>query len=102
MLLKIAEIAGTVLGTIAFGLLSYWKLRDKRMRRELQISDNPTLCGDHAKRIAEIGRDVENIKEDIRELTDRNREDHQRIFDKLERLELDITRLSRNGGGPNR
>ncbi len=91
LLLKVAEVVGTVLGAVAFALMTYWRLRDKRMRRELHIGDNPTECGAHAARLEDLEKDVED-------LVKTNREDHRIIYGKLEALGNEIVRLGRNGG----
>jgi uncharacterized protein (DUF39 family) len=86
--LKIIEIAGTALGVIAFALVTYWRLKEKRHEERLDLADNPVRCGEHKARL-----------ESLEARMDENHEEHVRIFAQLQALSVEIAKLSRNGGG---
>lgn len=92
LLLKIAEVVGTVLGALAFALVTYWKMRERKLIKEKGLADNPERCGQHEARLNaledRIGREM-----------DLNHEAHEKIFDQLKALSVEIARLSRHGGG---
>lgn len=88
ILLKIAEVVGTVLGASAFALITYWKMREKRLLKEKGLADNPERCGKHEARL-----------QALEDRMDENHEDHLRFLDQLQKLSVEIARLSRNGNG---
>lgn len=70
--LKIAEIIGILLGTIAFALVTYWRLKEKVLSKEHGMLDNPERCRDHEERLRKIetiaiklDAKVEGMKEDV-------------------------------------
>jgi ERCC4-related helicase len=91
VLLKIAEYAGTALGVLAFALVTYWRMREKKMERERGLDSNPERCGQHEARL-------DKIEDRLREECDSNRDDHARIFTQLQAMAVEIAKLSRNGG----
>lgn len=92
LLLKVVEVAGTVLGTLAFALVTYWKMRERKLIKEKGLADNPERCGQHEARL-------NALEERIGREMDLNHEAHEKIFEELKALSVDIARLSRNGNG---
>lgn len=91
-LLKIAEYAGTALGVIAFALVTYWRLREKRLAKEHGLEANPERCTQHELRLGYIEERIEREFEE-------NRQAHEKMLDQIGVLRVEIARLSRNGNG---
>jgi hypothetical protein len=75
LILKIAEVIGTVLGITAFALVTYWRLKERALVKEHNLLGNPERCKDHDDRLRDLEKacvglckDIENIKEDIAEI----------------------------------
>ena len=75
LVLEIAKIVGILLGTIAFALTAYWKMKEKALTRDKGLDANPERCEKHENAINDIklelvgiGRDIQNIKDDIAEI----------------------------------
>lgn len=71
-----------------------WK-KDRRVTlRTQKIQVNPDsvkpgnaeTCIKHGKELAELATEITNIKDDIKEIKKNNREDHEKIFDKIDKL----------------
>ena len=43
-------------------------------------------CIKHGKKLTELATEINNIKDDITEIKKNNREDHDKIFDKIDKL----------------
>jgi len=76
--LKIAEVIGILLGAAAFGLMTYWRMKEKAFIRARGLDENPMRCDQHERSINQINmaivgisRDIQNIKDDIEELKGR-------------------------------
>lgn len=75
LVLEIAKIIGILLGTIAFALTAYWKMKEKAFTRARGLDENPLRCDQHEKAINSInmaivgiGKDIQNMKDDIAEI----------------------------------
>lgn len=75
LILKIAEIIGTVLGTLAFALMTYWRAKERIFIKSRGLEDNPLRCDQHETSINNINlaivgiyKDIQNIKENITEI----------------------------------
>jgi len=73
--LKVAEVIGILLGTIAFALMTYSRLKEKAFTRARGLDENPLRCDQHERSINEINmaivgisKDIQNIRDDIAEL----------------------------------
>lgn len=88
LILKIAEIVGTALGVLAFALVTYWRMKEKRLEERMGLIENPERCGEHAARLRAL-----------EERMDDNHEEHVRMLDQISRLAVEVARISRNGGG---
>ena len=76
-----------------------WK-KDKRLTLRTQrlqvapVANNPhtvkpgdgTTCKKNSESIAKLETSVENIEEDIKEMKKNNREDHEKIFEKIDKI----------------
>ncbi|MCJ7828619.1 MAG: hypothetical protein MUP81_02630 [Dehalococcoidia bacterium] len=68
LVLEIAKIIGILLGTIAFALTAYWKMKEKALTRDKGLDANPERCEQHAIRLAVIEERLERIETDIAEI----------------------------------
>jgi hypothetical protein len=73
--LKIAEVVGILLGATAFALVNYWRMKEKAFTRARGLDENPVRCDQHEQAINSInmaivgiGKDIQNMKDDIAEL----------------------------------
>ena len=89
-ILEIAKALGIILGAVAFGLLTYWRLKERALREELGLKANPERCGRHEERLDQL----EGL---YAELSQQNRLDHKDMGDKISALTIAITKISRNG-----
>jgi len=76
--LKVAEVIGLILGTLAFALLTYWKAKERALTKNKGLEANPERCEKHENSINDInmklvgiGKDIQNIKDDIAEIKGR-------------------------------
>jgi hypothetical protein len=90
--LEIAKIVGAIVGVIAAALVAYWKLKDKRIAKDLGLQDNPERCGRHEA-------DIKTLKERFDRFDTKNDEDHGEMFRQLGAMSVEIAKLGRNGGG---
>ena len=68
LILKIAEVIGLILGTLAFALLTYWKAKERALTKDKGLEANPERCEQHAIRLAVIEERLERIETDIAEI----------------------------------
>jgi|GEM_PF-5176656 len=70
------------------------KRNNKRMVADAPEPDNPGVqlipgkeekCIEHGKALTELETEMKNLDEDFKKLEKNNREDHNKIFDKLNR-----------------
>jgi hypothetical protein len=87
-ILEIAKVAGTILGTAAFGIWTYSKLREKALSRKYGLKPNPTRCGEMIAR-------VEGLEKRSEKLEENNREDHGRIFQRIEDLAVEVAKIAK-------
>jgi len=69
--LKIAEVIGIILGTLAFALLTYWKAKERALSKEKGLDANPERCEQHSVRLSVIEQRLERIEKDIEEIKGR-------------------------------
>jgi len=87
MLALIKDI-GTILGVLAFAFWTFSQLREKRMAKRMGVKANPTRCGEMIAR-------VETLEKQANKMEEHNREDHEKIFERLGGVEIGIAKLSR-------
>ena len=90
VIVKIAEVVGITLGTIAFALMTYWKLKERAIMKEHGLEDNPERCGRHEEQLKSLSGRIDKLEEN-------NREDHQQIFRQIGDLAVEIAKVSRGG-----
>jgi hypothetical protein len=88
---KFAEIAGTILGTLAFAFWTLSKLKEKAATKKYGLKPNPTRCGEMIARI-------ENLENDVKENKQENRDDHKQLFSQIGALSIEVAKIGRNGG----
>ena len=52
--LNLIEVANALATLILVAVLAWAKIRERKLRRDLNLPDNPTSCNDHEKRLREI------------------------------------------------
>ena len=80
---------------IIFPLWRNWREHKKITLRtqKIVVPNNPNSkpgtgkeCIKHGKKLTELNIEIKNIKEDIVEIKENNREDHEKIFDKIDKI----------------
>lgn len=64
-------IAGGIAGGFALVWRIYDSIKERRLTRQYGLDDNPGRCRDHDLAIVGLQKDIESIKEDIREIKGR-------------------------------
>jgi hypothetical protein len=65
MKLNLIEVANAVATLVLVAVLAWAKLRERRIRRENDLPDNPTSCTDHEKRLRTIEGAIAKINTNI-------------------------------------
>lgn len=63
--------------------------KDRRKPNPHPAPGNATECKDNFKAITEAGTEIKNIKDQMKESNEKNREDHQLIFQKIDKVRND-------------
>jgi len=92
-----------LINLVAIGLILYFfKIKPMLMAREgkdrrKREGNNPSpapgnaeICKRHIKGLAEVKTEIKNIKEQSKICDEKNREDHQLMFDKIDKLKNKI------------
>lgn len=87
LVLELAKIIGAIVGFAAGVLVTYWRIRERRITREFGLAENPERCGDHAARLRALEGWIEKLERD-------NREDHNKIVGQIGALGIEIAKLS--------
>lgn len=90
--LEVAKVVGAFVGLCSGIFITYWQIRQRTIARSLSLEDNPTRCGRHEEAI-------QSLRADFSRICDENREDHKQMFGQIGALSIEVTKLSRNGGG---
>lgn len=68
----------------------HYYFKPKKMKKQgvdRRKPDNPGKpCVEHGNKLTELNTEINNIKEDITEIKKNNREDHEKIFDKIDKV----------------
>ena len=86
----VSGAAGLVAGLGAVGWQIYRSAAEKKKTREAGLLDNPDRCARHEIRLTELEKRYSEQREE-------NREDHNKIFGKLEALAIDVARANSSG-----
>lgn len=89
---KIAESFGSLCGFVLAVYYTYWRIRQNRIASDKGLEDNPERCGRHEEAIKQLRSDMDDYY-------DENREEHRTMSVQLGALSLEIAKLSRNGHG---
>ncbi len=63
-----AEIASGLAAGAALGWRAYDKMKEKRILKRYGLDENPERCREHDLAIVGLQKDIESIKEDVREV----------------------------------
>jgi hypothetical protein len=62
------EVATGLAAGLALGWRVYDKAKEKRIMKQYGLEENPTRCREHDLAIVGLQKDIESIKEDVREI----------------------------------
>lgn len=85
---QILTAIGGAIGAISAALVTYWKLRDKKLAKDKGLADNPERCGQHEEAIA-------GLKDRMDDMERTNREDHRELTRQISALAIDVAGIGR-------
>ena len=92
---------GTLINSILVAIIIFYvyfypkikAVKGHDRRKETVLPKNPgvkpgdgTTCKKNSENIAKLETSVENIEDDIKEIKENNRKDHEKIFDKIDKI----------------
>jgi|GEM_PF-6374619 hypothetical protein len=89
-----SAIIGAIPGLGAAGWQVARYLRERKEMRRHGLAENPDRCAKHEVQISQLEEQFEGIDGRLDRVCQENREEHHRIFSKLETLAVDLARMN--------